>query len=107
MRIKILLVVAVAVAVALGGLWLRYWQFAALDLPDTAPRPLVLGHAGAGFFTPLNPFNPLPPSSLAGVRHALAQGADGVEVDVQLSQDSVLVLYHDPGLTSMTAGGTG
>ena len=105
MRTKILLLVAVALA--LGWVWLRYWQFTALDLPGTAPRPLVLGHAGSGFFTPFNPFNPLPPSSLAGVRHALAQGADGVEVDVQLSQDSVLVLYHDPSLTSMTARGTG
>ncbi|WP_165963560.1 glycerophosphodiester phosphodiesterase [Hymenobacter radiodurans] len=64
----------------------------------------VIGHAGSGFFTPLNPFNPLPPSSLAGVEKALAQGADGVEIDVQLSQDSIPMLYHDPTLTSMTTG---
>ena len=62
----------------------------------------VIGHAGSGFFTPLNPFNPLPPSSLAGVEKALAQGADGVEIDVQLSQDSIPMLYHDPQLNSMT-----
>ncbi|OGX84795.1 hypothetical protein BEN47_15785 [Hymenobacter lapidarius] len=105
MRIKILLVVAAALT--LGWTWLRDWQFSALDLPGTRPRPLVLGHAGSGFFTPFNPFNPLPPSSLAGVRHALAQGADGVEVDLQLSQDSVLMLYHDLELSNSTAGGTG
>ncbi len=105
MRLKILLVLAAALA--LGLVWLRYWQFAAVDLPGTAPRPLVLGHAGSGFFTPFNPFNPRPPSSLAGVRHALTQGADGVEIDVQLSQDSVLVLYHDGELDNNTAGGTG
>jgi glycerophosphoryl diester phosphodiesterase len=64
----------------------------------------VIGHAGSGFFTPLNPFNPLPPSSLAGVKKALAQGADGVEIDVQLSQDSIPMLYHDPTLNSMTTG---
>ncbi|GAB2468952.1 hypothetical protein GCM10011375_29550 [Hymenobacter qilianensis] len=62
----------------------------------------VIGHAGSGFFTPLNPFNPLPPSSLAGVEKALSQGADGVEIDVQLSQDSIPMLYHDPTLNSMT-----
>ncbi|WP_162910656.1 glycerophosphodiester phosphodiesterase [Hymenobacter oligotrophus] len=64
----------------------------------------VIGHAGSGFFTPINPFNPLPPSSLAGVAKALGAGADGVEVDVQLSQDSVPVLYHDAELQSMTTG---
>ncbi|GAB2958515.1 hypothetical protein GCM10027048_26900 [Hymenobacter coalescens] len=64
--------------------------------------PQVLGHAGSGFFTPLNPFNPLPPSSLAGVRQALDRGAAGVEIDVQLSQDSVPVLYHDLDLTNRT-----
>jgi glycerophosphoryl diester phosphodiesterase len=64
----------------------------------------VIGHAGSGFFTPLNPFNPLPPSSLAGIKKALAQGADGVEIDVQLSQDSIPILYHDPTLNSMTTG---
>ncbi|KUG09574.1 hypothetical protein ASU33_17880 [Solirubrum puertoriconensis] len=64
----------------------------------------VIGHAGSGFFTPINPFNPLPPSSLAGVAKALGAGADGVEVDVQLSHDSIPVLYHDAELQSMTNG---
>lgn len=103
MRIKVLIVVAVALA--LGWVWLRYWQFR--PVPGTAARPLVMGHAGSGFFTPFNPFNPLPPSSMAGVAHALALGADGVEVDLQLSQDSVLVLFHDPELGTSTASGTG
>jgi len=64
----------------------------------------VIGHAGSGFFTPLNPFNPLPPSSLAGLRRALARGADGVEIDVRLSRDSVPFVYHDPTLNSMSSG---
>ncbi|WP_175471045.1 glycerophosphodiester phosphodiesterase [Hymenobacter psychrophilus] len=66
--------------------------------------PLVIGHAGSGFLTLLRPFNPLPPSSRRSIRQALARGADGVEVDVRLSQDSVAVLYHDPRLESMTTG---
>lgn len=70
------------------------------ELPPA--RPQVIGHAGSGFFTPINPFNPLPPSSLGGIRRALARGADGVEVDIQLSQDSVPVLFHDEDLTNRT-----
>ena len=65
---------------------------------------LVLGHAGSGFFTLINPFNPLPPSSLRGVLRALDRGADGVEIDLQLSKDSVVVLYHDERLQSITTG---
>ena len=68
------------------------------------PKLLVLGHAGSGFFTPISPFNFRPPSSWLGVRHALHLGADGVEVDIQLSQDSVPVLYHDPKLESRSNG---
>lgn len=64
--------------------------------------PQVIGHAGSGFFTPLMPFNPLPPSSLAGIRKALERGADGVEIDIQLSQDSVPMLFHDEDLTNRT-----
>ncbi|HEX8429445.1 glycerophosphodiester phosphodiesterase [Hymenobacter sp.] len=76
---------------------------AAKPLP-AGKQPLVIGHAGSGFLTPFNPFNPLPPSSLAGIEQALARGADGVEIDIQLSQDSVLMLYHDQKLESMTNG---
>jgi len=76
---------------------------AAKPLPPEQ-QPLVIGHAGSGFFTPINPFNPLPPSSMASIMQALKRGADGVEIDVQLSQDSVLMLYHDQKLESMTNG---
>ncbi|MBB4601990.1 glycerophosphoryl diester phosphodiesterase [Hymenobacter luteus] len=65
------------------------------------PRPLVIGHAGSGF---VHLFNALPPSSLRSLRRALRRGADGVEVDVRLSQDSIPVLYHNHTLESMTDG---
>ncbi|QJX48640.1 hypothetical protein HMJ29_17630 [Hymenobacter taeanensis] len=67
-------------------------------------QPVVLGHAGSGFFTPFLPFNPLPPSSLRSINRALRHKAAGVEVDVRLSQDGVPVLYHDHTLGSMTDG---
>ena len=78
--------------------------------PPGRPRPagparlVVLGHAGSGFFTPISPFNFRPPSSWRGVSHALALGADGVEIDLQLSQDSVLMLYHDRELENSSTG---
>ena len=68
------------------------------------PKLRVLGHAGSGFFTPISPFNFRPPSSWLGIRHALNGGADGVEVDIQLSQDTIPVLYHDPKLENMSTG---
>ncbi|TGD80333.1 glycerophosphodiester phosphodiesterase family protein [Hymenobacter wooponensis] len=79
----------------------------ATDRPTSvrpASQPLVLGHAGSGFFTPFLPFNPLPPSSLRSINRALRQKAAGVEVDIRLSQDGVPVLYHDHTLASMTDG---
>src|SRR5580700_6314402 len=44
-----------------------------------------------------------PENTLTAFRHALALGADGAELDVQLSADGVVVVHHDfrlnPGLT--------
>jgi glycerophosphoryl diester phosphodiesterase len=37
----------------------------------------------------------MPENSLAAFRHAIALGADGAELDVQLSADGVAVVYHD------------
>lgn len=91
---------------AAGGLG-SYLLLSGSPAPARPPggRPLaVVGHAGSGFFTPINPFNPLPPSSLAGFRRALTRGADGVEIDVRLSRDSVPFVYHDPRLNSMSTG---
>ena len=53
-------------------------------------RPLVVGHRGARARFPEN--------TLPALRHALAAGADGVEIDVRVSADDVLVLSHDATL---------
>lgn len=59
----------------------------------------VIGHAGSAFLYPLLPFNPLPPNSKASLEKALFKNmADGVEVDLQMSKDSVLILFHDSDL---------
>lgn len=89
------------VLVAFVGWW---WVSAAGKVPPAERQVLIIGHAGSGFFTPVNPFNALPPSSMRGIQKALAQGVDGVEIDVQLSRDSVPMLYHDPRFDTMTNG---
>lgn len=45
-----------------------------------------------------------PENSMAAMRAAIALGADIVEVDVQLSKDSVLVLMHDATINRTTNG---
>lgn len=54
------------------------------------PLPLVVGHRGARARFPEN--------TLPALRHALASGADAVEVDVRVTADDVLVLAHDATL---------
>jgi glycerophosphoryl diester phosphodiesterase len=56
----------------------------ALDLPS---RPWIVGHRGAAGEAPEN--------SLAGLRLAVDQGADMVELDLQLAADGRLVAFHD------------
>lgn len=58
--------------------------------------PLVLGHAGSGTS------GPTPENSIAGVVQSLREGADGIEIDVQLSADGVPVLMHDATVDRMT-----
>jgi glycerophosphoryl diester phosphodiesterase len=50
-------------------------------------RTLVFGHRGAKAYAPMN--------TLAAFELAVAQSADGVELDVHLSKDRALVVLHD------------
>jgi glycerophosphoryl diester phosphodiesterase len=49
--------------------------------------PAVIGHRGARALAPEN--------TLSGFRAALAAGADGVELDLNVTSDGVLVIAHD------------
>lgn len=61
---------------------------------------LVIGHAGNGI-PGLN--NSLPADSWEGVIQALeTYNADGVELDIKLSADSLLFLFHDPELNELS-----
>jgi len=61
---------------------------------------VVLGHGGAGFEGLNNSF--VPNGELSIKQALLMQGADGVEVDVQLTKDSQAVLFHDQRLEGAT-----
>ena len=61
---------------------------------------MIIGHGGSGFQSVINP---LPTNSAASVSKALDElEADGVELDVQLTADKQLILYHDARLESQT-----
>src|SRR5690606_17296815 len=53
-------------------------------------KVIILGHRGMGveYYKPENTYESIIP--------ALGIGADGCEIDIQMTKDSVLVLYHDP-----------
>jgi glycerophosphoryl diester phosphodiesterase len=66
------------------------------------PSVIVVGHGGAGFYAIQNSF---PANSQASIEQALfMQGANGVEVDIQLTADGKIVLYHDDRLETSTTG---
>ena len=61
-------------------------------------RPLIIAHRGASAAAPQN--------TLAAFRKAMELGADGIELDVQLSADGAVVVIHDFAVDK-TADGTG
>ena len=60
--------------------------------PVTAP--LIIAHRGASAEAPEN--------TLAAFRRAVALKADGIELDVQLTCDSIPVVFHDSSLLRLT-----
>jgi glycerophosphoryl diester phosphodiesterase len=64
--------------------------------PDTSGVHLI-GHGGLG------EGKALPMNSAASLLGALELGVNGIEIDVQLTADSVLVAYHAQDLTELSA----
>lgn len=57
-------------------------------------RPLVYAHRGGAAFRPEN--------TIASFDYGLSLGADGLEFDVRLSRDGVVVVHHDATLERTT-----
>jgi glycerophosphoryl diester phosphodiesterase len=58
-------------------------------------RPLVFAHRGGAALAPEN--------TMAAFANGLALGADGLELDVHLARDGVVVVHHDRTLERTTA----
>src|SRR5437868_1668083 len=75
----------------------RFYQ---LDSPNvrhpffSSPRPLVFAHRGGSALAPEN--------TIAAFDNGLRLGADGLELDVHLSRDGVVVVHHDARLDRTT-----
>jgi glycerophosphoryl diester phosphodiesterase len=59
-----------------------------------APRPLVFAHRGGSALAPEN--------TIDAFDNGLRLGADGLELDVHLSRDGVIVVHHDRTLDRTT-----
>ncbi len=65
--------------------------------PRTAPHGTrTVGHGGMG------PDHVLPMNTVGAVRACLTGGRNGVEVDVQMTSDGILVCYHAQDLSELT-----
>lgn len=60
---------------------------------------MILGHAGMG------EFYKYPNNSWEAIEPVLRIGADGTEIDLQMTKDSVLILFHDETLHGRTKCG--
>lgn len=58
-----------------------------------------LGHRGTG---PTRKDHPLPENSISSLVAAMLEGADGVEVDVEITMDGALIVMHDDTLDRTT-----
>src|SRR6266545_7509783 len=59
-------------------------------------RPQVFAHRGGAALRPEN--------TILAFDHGLSLGADGLELDVHLSRDGVVVVHHDATLDRTTNG---
>ncbi len=64
--------------------------------PDPQRRPVIVAHRGSSADFPEN--------TLAAFRHAFADGATAIELDVHLTGDNHIVVIHDDTLQRTTSG---
>ena len=69
------------------------------EIENINNKIFVLGHGGMGVGKAQYPFD-----TYEGIQKAISLGADGAEIDIQITKDSVLVCYHDHYLEESTDG---
>ena len=65
-------------------------------LEGKTDKVLVVAHRGDWRFAPEN--------SIAAIEHSIAVGVDIVELDLQMTKDSILIIMHDGTLNRTTTG---
>ena len=65
-------------------------------LQGDTTQVIVVAHRGDWRYAPEN--------SIAAIEHSIAVGVDVVELDLQLTKDSVLIVMHDGTLNRTTTG---
>ena len=63
---------------------------------NTSAHPLIWGHRGASGHAPEN--------TLPAFKMAADMGADGVELDIQMTSDGVIVVCHDETIDRTSSG---
>ncbi|MFD1552298.1 glycerophosphodiester phosphodiesterase [Putridiphycobacter roseus] len=62
------------------------------------PLVTVYAHAGMSLYEERTIY---PANSFEGIKHSVeVLNAEGIEIDIQLTKDSILVLFHDPKITN-------
>jgi hypothetical protein len=74
----------------------------AQDFLSVPVRPVAIGHHGMGPYTPSANFGLPIENTVDSVRQAYTLGARVVEVDVQLTADGRLAVFHDDFLSDFT-----
>lgn len=86
------------VAVACGSSDVTPAEDVRTQLASLAPCA-NLGHRGAGLTRAGHPF---PENSISSFLEAMDQGADGIDIDVQITQDGSVIVMHDDTLDRTT-----
>jgi len=81
--------------IAIQGVFFRYLGRFLVD--TEIELPLVTAHRGSSFKAPEN--------SLSAIRAAFEDGADIIEIDIQMTSDGILILNHDRSLTKVAGVG--
>ena len=71
------------------------------DLLDLGIRPFAIGHHGVGANRGEDPSKPIE-NTVASVRRAFEEGVSVVEVDVQITRDGQVAVFHDDFLADFT-----
>ena len=74
----------------------RAEQLRNMILSGDTTQVLVVAHRGDWRYAPEN--------SIAAIEHSIEMGVDVVEIDLQLTKDSVLIVMHDAKLNRTTTG---